>query len=98
MIRLTTLTGCSVAASFALALACSASDSGPKGVDTNHDNLADDLGSLVDANHDGHADSITIGMDTGPEVNFRGMTCVALDTDCDGIFDSLDCNGDGVWD
>ncbi|HEY4105293.1 MAG TPA: hypothetical protein VGM44_15455, partial [Polyangiaceae bacterium] len=98
MIRPTPLTGLSIALSFSLALACSATDSGPKAVDANHDGLADDLGSLVDANQDGHADFITIGKVNGPAVNFRGMTCVALDTDCDGTYDSLDCNGDGVWD
>jgi Glycosyl hydrolase family 12 len=99
MIRPIKLMGLAAAASFALTAACS-SQTGT-GIDKNHDNLADDLGSLVDANHDGVADTIDInndGIPDGPEVIFKGMKCLALDTDCDGIYDSLDCTGDGVAD
>src|SRR5450755_3367132 len=85
-------------------VACSSSagpSTGPRPLDGNGDHLADDLGSYVDANHDGVADTIDInhdGKQDGPAVDFNGMMCLALDTDCDGIYDSLDCTGDGIPD
>ena len=84
----------------ALLVACSSSDSSP-GLDTNHDLLADDLGSYVDANKDGHADQIDINGDgvmdgVGVDTNGDGkVDALALDTDCDGIFDSLNTDGSG---
>jgi len=76
------------------------------GLDSNNDKLADDLGVLTDANGDGQADNIDInhdGKSDGPGVNTNGnphaaANALALDKDCDGIYDSLDTNGDGVAD
>jgi hypothetical protein len=104
MIRRISFTSLTPSVFLAFAVACSAgtastSSSGPRALDANGDKLADDLGSYVDANHDGTADTIDINKDgkqDGPEVDFQGMMCLALDTDCDGIYDSLDCANTGV--
>jgi Glycosyl hydrolase family 12 len=103
MIRRISFTSLTPSVFLAFAVACSAgtastSSSGPPALDANGDNLADDLGSWVvganntvtniDINHDGTPD--------GPEVNLNGMMCLALDTDCDGVYDSLDCTGHGI--
>jgi hypothetical protein len=103
MIRRHLSTGFTSVACAALVFACSASttSSGPRALDGDHNKVADDLGKLVDANNDGAADTIDInhdGKQDGPEVDFNGMMCLALDTDCDGIYDSLDCTGDGIAD
>ena len=81
--------------------ACGSSSSGPRGVDADHDNVADDLGDLVDENNDRNADSIDIDGDgtpdgTGIDTDKDGkVDALLLDTDCDGIFDSIDTSGDG---
>ncbi len=83
----------------ALAVACGSKSS--KGVDDNHDNVADDLGKTIDEDGDDFADGIDINHDgtlDGPGVDTDGdgsVDALALDTDCDGVFDSLDTNGDG---
>jgi len=76
------------------------------GVDTNHDKLADDLYVWADANSDGMADPIDINKDgksDGPGVNTNGKAnapanALALDMDCDGVYESIDNTGDGVPD
>ena len=87
-----------------LALACSGSTTtpaGPGGLDGNNNRLADDLGLFVDANHDDKVDPIDINHDgvmDGPAVDvFRDGRVIglALDTDCDSIYDSVDTSGDG---
>jgi len=78
----------------------------PGVVDKNDDSLADDLYAWADANHDDKADSIDINHDgkaDGLGVNTTGKAgaaanAVALDLDCDGVYESLDTNGDGVAD
>lgn len=85
---------------FLLLSACGSS-AGSTGPDKNHDNVADDLGSVVDNDHDGEADLIDINHDGKPDgygidTDHDGKAdALALDTDCDGFFESDDTNGDG---
>jgi hypothetical protein len=84
-----------------LALLSACGSSGASGPDKNHDNIADDLGSVVDKNHDGFGDPIDINHDgkpDGPGIDTDGdgeVDALALDTDCDGLFESYDVTGDG---
>jgi len=90
----------------ALVPACSGSTAKDlPGLDSNGDQVADDLGKLVDVNpKDGSADLIDInkdgkadgpGVDTDKDGKVDGL---ALDTDCDGFYESVDTTGDGVAD
>ena len=75
-------------------------------VDKNRDGLADDLYAWADANKDGVADSVDINHDgkaDGLGLNTTGKAgaaanALALDLDCDGVYESLDNNGDGAPD
>gem|GEM_PF-452169 len=95
-----------VIAPFVLTFACGGESSGGGGAGLDKDNnkLADDLGSYVDANKDGNADLIDINRDNkldGFAVDRSGKgtaDALALDMDCDGIYDSLDTSGDGLPD
>jgi len=98
---------------FTIALACACGGSSSTdgkggtstgGFDRNDDSVPDDLGAFIDANKDGIADTIDInhdGVPDGPGVDSDGdgkVDSLALDTDCDGIYESIDTNGDGKAD
>jgi hypothetical protein len=90
-------------APFVLAFACGGeSAKPPAGLDDNGDGLADDLGAFVDANGDRKADMFDINGDgkvDGPAVDTTGgktPNAIALNIDCDGVYESLDTDGDGL--
>ncbi|MEI9938544.1 MAG: hypothetical protein WDO69_15105 [Pseudomonadota bacterium] len=95
-----------VLAPLVLTFACGGDSkpSAPTGLDADHNDLADGLGSWVDANGDQQPDAIDINGDGKPDglgvdTNHDGVAdALALDLDCDGIYESIDTTGDGVAD
>ncbi|HEY0469364.1 MAG TPA: hypothetical protein VGC79_34480, partial [Polyangiaceae bacterium] len=96
---------------FVLTVACggdsaNGTPAGARGLDDNHDQLADDLYAWADANGDDQSDMIDINHDgkvDGYGVNTTSnkaaaANALALDMDCDQIFESIDTNGDGLPD